>query len=234
MTMQIIIPCSFFLIRQMDENKMKEEGKFWNKIAKRYDQWIQTAFEDQYKVFRAKIGSYIQPDDIVLEIGTGTGDIAFHIAPKCKKVIGIDIAPEMISIANRKNLDAKFNNLSFQIGDVDDLSFAESTFTKIVCCNSLQTMKVPLNVIRGGKKVLKEDGEFLSITYCYGDSGFVEKLKLIKWTIKYGIPKYWSNFKQKDIAAHFINAGFEIIEEGVVWEKPVVLFLRCRKKIQEK
>lgn len=229
----MIFPCSLLLIRQMNENKIKEEGKFWNKIAKRYDQWIQTAFEDQYKVFRAKIGSYIQPDDIVLEIGTGTGDIALHIAPKCKKVVGIDISPEMISIANQKNSDANLINLTFQIGDEYDWSFAGSTFSKIVCCNSLQTMKDPLNVIKEGKKVLKENGEFLSITYCYGDSGFFEKLKLIKWTIKYGIPKYWSNFKQKDIAAHFMNAGFEIIEEGVVWEKPVVLFLRCRKIVSK-
>ncbi len=206
--------------------------KFWSKVAKVYDQWIESAFRDQYDVFRAKISSYIQQDDIVLEVGTGTGDIALRVAPKAKKVVGIDISPEMIAIASRKISELNLKNLAFQVEDAYKLPFAEFTFTKVMSCNSLQTMKEPFKAIIEGKRVLKEGGEFISITYCFGDSGFLEQLKLMKWIILYGKPKYWLNFTTNGLAACFEKAGFEIIEKEVVWEKPTVLFLRCRKVVE--
>ncbi len=216
-------------LKNVDDKRKQDERKFWNKLAKIYDQWIEDAFSDQYDMFRAKICSYIQQDDAVLEIGTGTGDIAFHVASEAKKVVGIDISPEMIAEAVRKNSELNLKNLTFQVEDAYSLPFAESSFTKVVSCNSLQTMKEPFKAIMEGKRVLKEGGEFISITYCFGDSGFLEQLKLIKWIILYGKPKYWLNFTTNGLTACFEKAGFEIIERETMWEKPDVLFLRCRK-----
>jgi hypothetical protein len=72
-------------------------------------------------------------------------------------------------------------------------------------------------------------GDHLCKAYCFGDSGFLELLKLIKWIILNGKPKYWLNFTSNGLIACFEKAGFEIIRKEVVWEKPVVLFLRFRK-----
>lgn len=216
-------------LKNVDDKRKQAEQELWSKVAKIYDQWIESAFRDQYDVFRAKISSCIQQDDVVLEVGTGTGDMAVHIAPKAKKVVGIDISPEMIAIARRKNSELNLKNLMFQVEDAYRLPFVESSFTKVICCNSLQTMKEPFKAIREGKRVLKEKGEFISITYCFGDSGFLEQLKLIKWIILCGKPKYWHNFTSNELIAYFKRAGFEIIEKEAIWEKPVVLFLRCRK-----
>jgi ubiquinone/menaquinone biosynthesis C-methylase UbiE len=212
-----------------DGTRRRGERKFWNKIARIYDSWIEKAFEDQYKVFRVKIRSHVQPTDVVLELGTGTGDIALHVAPYCKNVVGIDIAPEMIAIANRKKSEQNHDNISFQEGDAYDLPFAGDSFDKVICCNALQTMKEPLRAMIEGRKVLKDGGEFLSITYCFDDSSFWDRLKLIKWVMLYGKPRYWINFTREELIAHFKRADFELIEDEDVWLKPVVLFLRSRK-----
>jgi len=213
-----------------EDERKKGERKFWSRVARTYDQWIEKAFKGQYEVFREKVRLYIQPDDVVLEIGTGTGDIAFHIAPFCKKVVGIDISPEMIAIARQKNFESSLENLTFQAEDAYNMPFAGSSFSKVICCNSLQTMKEPLKVIQEGKRVLNEGGDFISITYCFDDSSFLEQLKLIKWILLYGKPKYWFNFKSNDLIDDFKKGGFEVIEKEFIWEKPVVLFLRCKKR----
>ncbi|MCK5559837.1 MAG: methyltransferase domain-containing protein [Thermoplasmata archaeon] len=200
-------------------------------MAKRYDNWINRAFSEQYKIYRSELNSRIQAGDTVLEIGTGTGDIAFNIAAKCKKVIGIDIAPEMIAVARRKKSNLKLKNTTFQVEDAYNLPFKDEAFDKVVCCNALQTMKEPTRAIQEGKRVLKDDGEFISITYCYGSSSIIDLLKLVKWVILYGLPGYWKNFKCEQLAGFFEKAGMEIIEGNKIWKKPVVLLLRCRKKI---
>jgi ubiquinone/menaquinone biosynthesis C-methylase UbiE len=89
-------------MNSVDVKRKKNERRFWNRISQIYDSWIEKAFEDQYAEFRLKFSSSVQPTDTVLELGTGTGDIALHIAPHCKEVVGIDLAPEMIAIANGK------------------------------------------------------------------------------------------------------------------------------------
>jgi ubiquinone/menaquinone biosynthesis C-methylase UbiE len=85
-----------------------------------------------------KIRSHVQPTDVVLELGTGTGDIALHVAPYGKNVVGIDIDPEMIAIANRKKSEQNHDNISFQDGDAYDLPFAGDSFDKgssLLCLN---------------------------------------------------------------------------------------------------
>ncbi|MFP4654668.1 MAG: class I SAM-dependent methyltransferase [Methanohalobium sp.] len=110
-------------------------------MSQKYDDWIKNNFKKQYEVFKPKIASYIKPDDSVLEIGTGTGDFAFYIAPICKSVTGTDISHDMIESAKQKNVEIRYKNLKFQVEDAYDLSFDKSMFTKIVSCNVLQTMK---------------------------------------------------------------------------------------------
>ena len=51
----------------------------------------------------------------VLDIGTGTGILAFAAAEKSKKVIGIDIDKEAIEYAKSKN---KFKNVNFKLSDL--------------------------------------------------------------------------------------------------------------------
>ena len=52
--------------------------------------------------YTEKIGSVVEPGDVVLEIGTGTGDIAYSDVKKCRKVVGVDISGSMIDVAREK------------------------------------------------------------------------------------------------------------------------------------
>jgi ubiquinone/menaquinone biosynthesis C-methylase UbiE len=215
---------------KIDSNRISREQKFWRKNAKKYDAWIHRAFLDQYNVIESRLISCINLNDTVLDLGTGTGNIALHLAKRCKKIIGIDLVPEMIQIAHEKRLNSDINNVIFQSEDAYNLSFSESTFDKVVCVNALQTMKEPIKAVLEGKRVLKPGGEFISITYCYGDSSIFEQLKLLKWVFIYGIPRYWINFTHKGLASLFKKGGFEILEEEEVWKKPCIHLIRCKKK----
>lgn len=135
----------------------------------------------------------------------------------------------MIEIAKQKNAKNGYKNLSFQVGDAYDLSFDKNKFNKIVSCNVLQTIKDPFNAVEESNNILGDGNLYLSITYCYGDSSVLDKVKLIKWVILHGKPKHWHNFKSGELINLFQESGFEIIEREWIWKKPAVLFLRFRK-----
>jgi len=45
--------------------------------------------------------SGVQPGDRVLDICTGTGDVALEFAKRCNSVVGIDLSSGMLAVAQR-------------------------------------------------------------------------------------------------------------------------------------
>ena len=61
-----------------------------------------------------------------LEIGCGTGAFARQLAQRCKRVIGLDLSPEMIRAARSRS--KQFDNFEFQLADVSTWNFPQSHF----------------------------------------------------------------------------------------------------------
>src|SRR5690242_14476688 len=74
-----------------------------------------------------RLGSALRPGARVLDVGSGIGGAAFHLArAHGAKVTGIDLAEEMVAIAQARvtQLGLK-DSVSFVLGDVLDASFPE-------------------------------------------------------------------------------------------------------------
>ncbi len=69
----------------------------------------------------------LQPTDVVLDGGTGTGLIARSIAPHVASVIGIDISPEMMDGLKM----SRGQNCTLEIGDIRALKFLSGYFSKV-------------------------------------------------------------------------------------------------------
>ena len=84
------------------EISLKSEYSFWNSYARKYDKFIHRNAKNTYRELIDEIKRIVTPDTEVLEIGTGTGNIAFGIANSVRKITAIDPASEMIKIARQK------------------------------------------------------------------------------------------------------------------------------------
>ena len=67
-----------------------------------------------------------------LDVGTGTGEIAFHVARTAGEgstVVGVDITPRMLELAARKEADLGLPvKIDWQAGDALDLDFPDGSF----------------------------------------------------------------------------------------------------------
>src|ERR1041384_5754813 len=61
-----------------------------------------------------------------LEIGCGTGAFARLLARRCKRVVALDLSPEMIRVARSRS--TQFENLEFQLADAMTWDFPQSHF----------------------------------------------------------------------------------------------------------
>lgn len=78
--------------------------------------------------------------DELMDVACGTGEFVVFCAPHITKATGIDISPEMIRLAGQKAVKEKLGNVSFIIGDVLGLPFADESFNVVVCRNALHHM----------------------------------------------------------------------------------------------
>ena len=81
----------------------------------------------------ARVAEFVQPtgDERVLDVGTGTGPLAFALAPLVREVVGIDLVPELLEHA-RTYAGDRYPNVQFIEGDVAHLDVETGSFD-LVC-----------------------------------------------------------------------------------------------------
>ncbi len=104
----------------------------FNSIAPRYDflnHFLSAGIDYSWRKTAIKILGKNNPK-IILDVATGTGDLAIEamrINPK--KIIGVDIAEDMVKIGQKKIKNKKLDKIiDLQVGDSEDLHFEDNYF----------------------------------------------------------------------------------------------------------
>jgi ubiquinone/menaquinone biosynthesis C-methylase UbiE len=103
----------------------QDERLFWKTRSNGYQQ-LEWAQQRSYLSTFLQAGNFTS-EDVVLDVGTGTGIIAHAIAPDVKKVVGLDISPHMLEQACLEQVD----NELFIEGDIRNMLFPPESFDKI-------------------------------------------------------------------------------------------------------
>lgn len=117
------------------------------KRAMRADQHI-------YDFMYARIPEVVR-DREVLELATGPGLLAKHIAPAARRVVATDYSDGMIAEAKKGDCPA---NLSFEIAEAMAPPYADGSFDVVLIANALHIVPDPERVLREIARVLRPGG----------------------------------------------------------------------------
>jgi SAM-dependent methyltransferase len=104
----------------------------------------------------------LKGDEVVLDFGCGSGRIAYWIAPRVKKVVGLEITPEMIDLAEKHRTAG---NAEFVTYDGMHFPSFPYPFDLILSVGVLQIMKGDglKQTLSGLNQYLKKGGKFYLI-----------------------------------------------------------------------
>ena len=101
----------------------------------------------------------INENDKVLDLATGTGDIAIKIARKYSvAVVGLDCSPKMIDQANMKKKNINIENIDFIVGDAEKLPFEDKHFDVLTISFGLRNLGFYSKGFQEFFRVLKPGG----------------------------------------------------------------------------
>ena len=88
------------------------------------------------------------PDDTVLDVACGPGLLGCAFAPAVRHVTGIDATPAMIEQARALQKSRGIANLTWDLGEVPPLPYADGAFSIVTCRFSFHHMLDPLAVLK--------------------------------------------------------------------------------------
>lgn len=151
----------------------------------------------------------------ILDIATGTGHVAIasaQIVGNQGRVVGVDIALQMLERARDKVKALSLTNIEFMLADAEALHFPANSFDRILCANAFPWFENKQVALRQWLRFLKPGG--LIAIHTPADTAYVEHTVLRKVFAKYGVTLAPSNRIGTIDACRnlFVDAGFEEIK----------------------
>ncbi len=155
----------------------------------RFDQWAQEGHGERMAKGHWPVASQIlalldlQPGQHVLDLGCGNGYVAAWAAEEVGpegRVVGLDLAPEMIKRAQQTFTAA---NLRFITGTADTLPFETGSLDRIACIESIYYHADMAQTLRDMYRLLKPGGKVAFMVDYYQENPYC-----LTWQTEMGIP----------------------------------------------
>lgn len=209
----------------------KEIQEMFSAGAGRYDlvnrviSFRQDIYWRRIAVDRARI----ELNGLVLDLATGTGDVAIEVArrtPDSVKIVGVDFCNDMIDLAIKKTRILKLKDrISFQEGRAEELPFSDNAFDRVIVAFGVRNF---MDIYQGMKeiyRVLKNEGAVVILEFTLPRGDFISRLAW--FYIKHVLPciggliSDWRNgyrylsdsigrfFKPEELKSIMTDIGFE-------------------------
>ena len=151
--------------KNSDLGKKEQVTQMFDTISGDYDglnRVISFGIDIKWRKKVVKIIKSNNPDSI-LDIATGTGDLAINLAEtNASKIVGLDISSGMLEIGKdkikKKSLESKIDMI---LGDSENMPFEDNSFDAITVAFGVRNFETLENGLKEIYRVLKPNGTFV-------------------------------------------------------------------------
>lgn len=110
-----------------------------------------------------QVRRFVEPrgEERALDAGTGTGALAFALAPVVREVVGVDLVPELLAEARARA--GPFPNVEFLEGDITTLPFEDASFDLAATGSTIHHVPRPELLVAELTRVTKRGGTILVV-----------------------------------------------------------------------
>jgi SAM-dependent methyltransferase len=138
------------------------QGRLWGARANDWANVQEPAQSAYYDAVFDEIA--MGPGARLLDVGCGSGVAAEIATERGARVTGLDTAEELVAIA-RDRVAAG----TFDVGDLEDLPYADDTFDAVTSFNAVQYAAYPPLAVREAKRVAKRGAPIVILTWGRAD-----------------------------------------------------------------
>lgn len=151
---------------ESDEAKSGYVKDLFSALAKRYNVMTDLWTLGLHRLWKRQAMKLLalRPGERVLDVATGTGDLAFLeaavVGPE-GRIVGVDSCVPMLDVARRRRLGA----VEFQEGDAMDLRFPDASFDVVTIGFGLRNVADRGRALREFRRVLRPGGRLMVLDF---------------------------------------------------------------------
>ena len=202
--------------KDSDLNKKEQVTKMFDTISKEYDglnRVISFGIDVKWRKNVVALVAETHPE-IILDIATGTGDLAINLVrTNAKKIIGVDISEGMLEVG-RKKIIAKHleETIEMVFGDSENLPFDDDSFDAITVAFGVRNFENLEKGLSEILRVLKPKGIFVIL-----ETSVPEKTPYkqgYKFYTKYILPNIGRLFSRDRSAYFYLSKSASVFPYG--------------------
>lgn len=151
---------------ESDEAKSRYVKDLFSSLAPRYDWMTDLWTFGFHRLWKRQAMALCapRPGERVLDVATGTGDLAAMAARKVGpggQVVGVDSCEAMLRVAQRRTQ----GKIAFQVADATDLSFPDASFDLVTIGFGLRNMADREKALRQFRRVLRPGARLMVLDF---------------------------------------------------------------------
>jgi demethylmenaquinone methyltransferase/2-methoxy-6-polyprenyl-1,4-benzoquinol methylase len=166
-------------IQKSEESYIKN---IFESISKDYDlmnDLITFKYHSKWKKEIAMIAKEDNPK-VILDIATGTGDIAINLSKlKDSQIIGVDISEKMLDVAGDKIRKMNITNITFELSKAEKLKYKNNFFDLISIGYGVRNFEDLINGLKESYRVLKKNGKLIILETSVPNNFLIKYLYLL-------------------------------------------------------
>jgi demethylmenaquinone methyltransferase/2-methoxy-6-polyprenyl-1,4-benzoquinol methylase len=165
------------------EGKRRYVRTLFATIADRYDfitRFLSYGQDRRWKRRLLRLAA-LRPEDRVLDLACGTGDLTVEAAPHCQRAVGLDVTHRMLQLALRRPGVRKA--AAFLTGDMLALPFADGSFDVVTTGYGLRNVPDLDQALSEIRRVLAPGGRLLSLDFNRPGNPVVRSIYLAYLTV---------------------------------------------------
>jgi ubiquinone/menaquinone biosynthesis C-methylase UbiE len=141
----------------MKDMRAKDVQRFFERVATDWDT-MRLAYYDERVIEKMAEISGVGEASEVADVGTGTGFVAAGIAPRVKRVVGIDNAPAMLEVARENLRTLGASNVDLSVGEVERLPLEDGSVDAAFANMVLHHARDPVAMLREMARIVRPSG----------------------------------------------------------------------------
>ena len=202
--------------KESDLGKKAQVTKMFDTISTNYDglnRVISLGIDVKWRKRVVDIVTKSRPTN-VLDIATGTGDLAINLVKTgASRIVGLDISPGMLAVGKNKVHEKKLEDtIEMIIGDSENLPFEDNTFDAITVAFGVRNFENLEKGLSEINRVLKPNGLFVIL-----ETSVPTKFPFKQgYTIysKYVLPTIGKLFSKDKIAYNYLSESAAVFPFG--------------------
>jgi demethylmenaquinone methyltransferase / 2-methoxy-6-polyprenyl-1,4-benzoquinol methylase len=155
--------------------RLSEKGEriqqMFDSIAPRYDflnRLLSLGIDRRWRRFAVRQIKY-QDNGQVLDVATGTGDVALEIAartPATVRIVGVDFSKEMVELGKEKVRNSPYSQrITMEVAPCEAIPFAEQSFDSVTIAFGIRNVVDRLQGLKEMQRVLKPGGRVVILEF---------------------------------------------------------------------